>query len=107
MRRWFVGQGTRRGREGRGGRDDGLEGVDRKSIEEFMGENEWRFGGICRERLRLVKTSGKGGGLWSGSPLGTKRMSSHHVIGSPEYLLVLRRPISISSKGASPHRSFL
>lgn len=28
-----------------------------------MGENEWRFGGICRERLRLVKTTGKGGPL--------------------------------------------
>lgn len=60
MRGWFGGQGTRRGRQGRGRRDDGLEGVDGKSVEEFMGENEWGFGGICRERIRLVKTIGKG-----------------------------------------------
>lgn len=40
-----------------------------------------------------------------GIPLGTKRMSSHHIIGRLEYLLVLRNPISTALRGASPHRS--
>jgi len=29
-------------------------------------------------------------------------MSSHHVIGMFEYLVVLRKPISISDRGVSP-----
>lgn len=37
--------------------------------------------------------------------LGTNLMSSHHVIGRFEYLLVLLKPISTSSKGASPQSS--
>ena len=35
-------------------------------------------------------------------PFGTNRMSSHHVTGTLEYLLVLRKPISSSSRDASP-----
>lgn len=35
-------------------------------------------------------------------PLGTKRISSHQVIGILEYLHVLRKPTSISENGASP-----
>lgn len=41
-----------------------------------------------------------------GLPLGTKRMSSHHMMGIFECLLLLRNPISIFSRGASPHKSF-
>lgn len=41
-----------------------------------------------------------------GLPLGTKRMSSHHTMGRFEYLLLLRNPISILSRGESPHKSF-
>lgn len=33
---------------------------------------------------------------------GTNRMSSHHVTGTFEYLLVLRKPTSISSRGPFP-----
>ena len=39
------------------------------------------------------------------SLLGTNLMSSHHVIGRFEYLLVHLDPMSTSSKGASPQRS--
>ncbi len=45
-----------------------------------------------------------GGG---GMPLGTQCISSHHVMGMLEYLLLLRNPIPIFSKGLSPHSSFL
>lgn len=38
-------------------------------------------------------------------PFGTILMSSHQITGMSEYMLVLRKPISISSIGAFPHRS--
>lgn len=41
-----------------------------------------------------------------GLPLGTKRMSSHHMMGRFEYLLLLQKPISIFLRGTSPHKSF-
>ena len=38
-------------------------------------------------------------------PFGTNLISSHHVIGTPAYLLQLRKPVSISFMGALPQRS--
>lgn len=38
-------------------------------------------------------------------PFGMSRMSSHHITGKFEYLLRLRKPMSISSIGASSQRS--
>lgn len=38
-------------------------------------------------------------------PLGMNLMSSHHMTGMSEYLLLLRNPVDVSSIGASPQRS--
>lgn len=81
------GGGDGRGARG-GGRGDGLEGVDGEGIEEFVGEYEGRIVGVwgmvgfwtvyCRR--------GMGGDV----PLGTNRISSHHITGASKYLPILR-----------------
>lgn len=59
---WFGGQGTRRGGEGREGRDDGLEGVDGKRVEELVGKNKGGFGWICNGKMSVSERGlGKGG----------------------------------------------
>lgn len=75
-----------------------MKGMDWESVEEFVGEDKGRFGEVCEVYMLTGLRNLQEGEVL---PLGTKRMSSHHVIGSREYLLVLRNPISISSSEAS------
>lgn len=65
--------------------------MDGEGIKELMGEDEGSFVGFCVKQSDVIY--GKGAVC---SLLGTKRMSSHHVMGSPAYLLILLWPIGTS-----------
>ena len=86
-------------RRGTGRWRNGLEGMEGKSVEEFVGEEEGRFSRIYRVVSGPRDIEGKV------LPFGTSLISSHHMTGRFEYLLRLRKPMSISSRGASPQRS--
>ena len=74
--------------------------MDGKSVKEFVGEDERSLRRICFKSTNCCSSM-----LDGVRPLGTRRMSSHQVIGSFAYLLVLRYPISVFSSAASPHNS--
>ena len=81
------------------------------------GATDWKawMGRASKNSWAIIKgvLRGSNGGLSKdqgiraqiGLPLGRSRMSSHQATGRSEYLLLLRKPMSISSMGASSPQS--